>query len=652
MKEHDPLPVNLRLLQLEDAAPDAELIQDKLRREGFVLEATLVANRKDFRAALEKAAPDIILSDYALPGFSGLEALELVLESNPLVPFIIVSGTIGEDIAVETLKKGASDYLMKDRLDRLGFSVRRALAEAANKRLRLQAEKDAHEARALVETILENTPFMIFLKEAQELRFVMFNRAGEELLGYDRKELIGKSDMDFFPPEQAAWFIDKDREVLKESGVLDIPEEVIQTAKKGRRVLHTKKICINGPDGASKYLLGISEDITERKRTEEQLRQAQKMESVGRLAGGVAHDFNNLITAINCYAKLVINTLQPEDARREDVLEILAAGDRAAALTRQLLAFSRKQILNPVALSLNEAVENAAKLLRRLIGEDIKLEIKLAPGPCLALLDPGQLDQVLMNLAVNARDAMPGGGGLRVEICRADMPEAWCAGYGLRPGPLLRLSVTDTGTGMPPDVQEHLFEPFYTTKDISKGTGLGLATVYGIVKQSGGAIEVESAPGRGSAFHIYFPQVSGTGTAAGPEDRPSEGGRETILFVEDEESLLKLGRRVLAGYGYCVLTASDGPGALEVLRGHGRPVDLLITDLVLPGMDGGELARRVAGQCPGLRVLYMSGYTGDVMDRHGIAEGMKSFMQKPFSPESLAIKVRLVLDSPADMARA
>ncbi|MDA8130742.1 MAG: ATP-binding protein [Elusimicrobia bacterium] len=376
--------------------------------------------------------------------------------------------------------------------------------------------------------------------------------------------------------------------------------------------------------------------------SEEQFRQAQKMEAVGRLAGGVAHDFNNLITAINGYGSMLLRSLPPDDARRQDAEEILVAGDRAAALTRRLLAFSRKQVLNPVVLDLNAAVEGASKMLCRLIGEDVRLEVNLGPSPCCITIDPNQVDQVLMNLAVNARDAMPAGGELVITADIADMPESLGAARpGLPAGRLARLTVSDTGTGMTPEVRGHLFEPFFTTKAQGKGTGLGLSTVYGIVKQSGGDIEVETSPGKGTKFLLYFPLSYRPPEAERAAEAAPRGGNETVLLVEDEESLLKLGRRVLSGLGYSVLAAADGAEALTLLSGHGRPVDLLVTDIRLPGMDGGELARLVSARCPGVKILYVSGRI-DPETLAGLPAG-DNFLQKPFSPDTLAAKVRRVL---------
>ena len=399
--------------------------------------------------------------------------------------------------------------------------------------------------------------------------------------------------------------------------------------------------------------LAVKVDITSEKSLESKLFQAQKMESVGRLAGGVAHDFNNLLTAINGYAQFVMEGLPPGDPKRDDVKEILAAGERAAALTRQLLAFSRKQILNPVALDLNAAVGGTLKMLKRLIGEDIRIDPQLAPRPCLVKVDAGQIDQILMNLAVNARDAMPDGGVLTVETAVEELSEDWHRERPWLPsGPLVRLRVTDTGTGMDEEVKTHLFEPFFTTKERGKGTGLGLSTVYGIVRQSGGEIVVASAPGQGSCFSIYLPQLNAGApeTALGAVATKSVGS-ETVLLVEDEETVRRLGLKVLTRCGYKVLAAADGRTALKLLEEHGPGVDLLITDVVMPGMNGRELAKAAAKLCPEMRTLYMSGYTDNAIVHHGVLEPGLAFLYKPFTAQALALKVRTVLDASPDQAR-
>ena len=391
--------------------------------------------------------------------------------------------------------------------------------------------------------------------------------------------------------------------------------------------------------------------------TEEKLLQAQKMESVGRLAGGVAHDFNNILSVIKCYGEFVRKALPPQDPRAEDVQEILTAADRAVALTRQLLAFSRRQIMTPKAADLNKCVSDMTNMLRRLIGEDISLTTGLARTACTVMLDTGQMEQVLVNLVVNARDAMPGGG--KIELSTELLPaseELFLAHPELARGPLVCFRVKDNGSGMTPEVKSHLFEPFYTTKEQGKGTGLGLSTVFGIVKQSGGDIEVESEPGKGTTFRICFPYYQAAPAAVPQEaDEPAKNyakGGETVLLVEDEESLRRLGRRVLASNGYTVLAAGGGEEALKELERYGKPVDLLVTDVVMPGMSGRELGREVARRELAGRILYMSGYTDDAIVKHGVLEPGLAFIYKPFTVDGLLAKVRAVLDGPREEAKA
>ncbi len=812
-----------------------------------------------------------------------------------------------------------------------------------HQRANRQLDKTLRESRDLLESVVENVPLMIFLKDAADLRFVLFNRAGEDLLGYDRKDLLSKNDLDFFPPEQALRFVAKDREVLRDGGILDIPEETVETANKGQRLLHTRKVCVRGLDGTPKYLLGISEDITEQKRSEAalrdseagyrilfgqardsilvleivpggdpvirdlndaavqelgyargelvgkpvsilqdkdddavlklkkilgtqwekgvafevrhkrkdgsvftaeasgrevtlggkrliisvernitekkksaerlekinstllslgpdtannlarlvelfgsmlgadcamynrlegenfkvralwgvcfertefkaentpcykvlsnseaargmvfnelaefsesaclrgkgfksyfghpvkfesgkgvvcvlykracepgeedrkvlgiiaaaigmeeargageaaareseaKLRQSQKMEAVGLLAGGIAHDFNNILTAIKGYCSLVDNALVPEDPSREDMREIMNAADRATNLTRQLLAFSRRQIMAPKVVDLNKTLGDMLKMLRRVIGEDIRLSTKLFSAPCLVKVDPNQIEQVVVNLVLNARDAVSKGGEITMETEVLLPPdEFFSARPELARGRLVCVKVRDNGCGISPEVKKHMFEPFFTTKEQGKGTGLGLSMVYGTVKQSGGDIEVESEPGQGSVFKLYFPLVEAAlpGKAGEPTLETLKGGSETILLVEDEESLRRLGERVLRAGGYTVISAIDGKAALEAVERYGKPVDLLLTDLVMPGMSGRDLALELARRRLAGRILYMSGYTDEAILKHGVLEPGIAFIYKPFTVDALAFKVREVLDSPADQARA
>jgi PAS domain S-box-containing protein len=400
--------------------------------------------------------------------------------------------------------------------------------------------------------------------------------------------------------------------------------------------------------GELSELTGYLFDVTDRKNTEDQLRQAQKMEAIGQLAGGVAHDFNNLLGVISGYAGMLEREIASGSPVKRYVTAIQQASDRAASLTRQLLAFSRKQILQPKVVDLNEITADMEKLIARLIGDDIELVKVRHPSPAFVFADPSQLEQIVLNLAVNARDAMPQGGSLTVETAAADLDEAYAVSHrGTRPGRYVMLAVSDTGVGMSEQTQARIFEPFFTTKEPGKGTGLGLSTVYGIVKQSGGCIWVYSEPGRGATFKVYLPRVEAGAEGAAPpvaQAAPPRGS-EVVLLVEDEEMLRGLIEESLATYGYDVLVARNGADALGVAEQHEGTIDLLLTDAVMPGMGGRELARQLTEARRGLKVLYMSGYTDDTVVRHGVLAAEVAFLQKPFTLDTLARKVRDVLDA-------
>jgi PAS domain S-box-containing protein len=392
----------------------------------------------------------------------------------------------------------------------------------------------------------------------------------------------------------------------------------------------------------------VAEDVSERHALEQQFRQAQKMEAVGRLAGGVAHDFNNLLMVISGYCELLLAQLGADPELRRPAEEILKATDRAAALTRQLLAFSRKQVQTPRVLDLNAVVAEHLKMLPRLIGEDIKLIFSPGAPSGQVRVDPGQIQQVIMNLAVNARDAMPNGGKLIIETANVFLDEQYSRKHHNVPsGEYVLLTITDTGSGMDADTQSHLFEPFFTTKG-QKGTGLGLSTVYGIVKQSGGHIWAESAAGEGTTFNIYLPHIAQLEQAAPQElaeHRPQQG-RETVLIVEDEPALRSLARVFLEARGYTVLEADNGEAALDVARMHRGPIHLLLTDVIMPGMNGRQLAEQFTSDQPGIRVLYMSGYIENAIGRNGTLDPQINLLEKPFTSATLACKVRAVLDAP------
>jgi two-component system, cell cycle sensor histidine kinase and response regulator CckA len=382
---------------------------------------------------------------------------------------------------------------------------------------RNRAREAQRRSNAFITSMVENLPNMIFVKDAKNLKYIRFNKAGEDLLGYSREDLIGKSDYDVFPKAEADFLTETDRQVIQSGRLLDIPEESVMTRDKGQRILHTKKIPLLDPDGTPQYLLGISEDITEHKRLEAQFLQAQKMEAVGRLASGVAHDFNNLLTVINGYSALLVDQLSPEDLRHTLALETLHAGERAGELTKQLLAFSRKQVLTPQPLNFNDSLQSISSILSRLLGQDVTLTMDLAPNLWVIHGDKGQLTQVIMNLVVNARDAMPSGGTVTIVTRNFSVTPEHPDRYRMMPpGDYVHVSVHDTGHGMSPETLAHLFEPFFTTKDVGQGTGLGLSTVYGIVKQSHGYIFVVSALDHGSTFHLYYPRMVAAPAVAAP----------------------------------------------------------------------------------------------------------------------------------------
>ena len=523
----------LRLLQLEDNTVDADLITATLTEGGIPCQSQLVETRQAFVAALKEGRMDLILADYSIPGFDGMTALTLARQHCPDVPFLFVSATIGEELAIDAMHQGATDYVLKQRLGRLVPSVQRALRELDDRNERKRAE-----------------------------------------------------------------------EALRQS--------------------------------------------------EKQFRQSQKMEAVGRLAGGIAHDFNNLLTVIMGYSQVLLTELGPQHPLRGKIDETLKAGERAATLIRQLLTFSSKQSLDPKILSLNTAVTSLESLLRRLIGEDIQLVSKLDPTNGRLRADQAQLEQVLVNLVVNARDAMPKGGTLTIETAQVELTRSPVYHLTpLMPGLYVRLAVSDTGCGMDRNTQSHIFEPFFTTKGEGKGSGLGLSTVFGIVTQCGGAIDVTSRVGQGTRFDLYFPSVESdilTTAPTQPVGQPQRG-TETILLVEDDPSVRTLVRDELRKLGYRVLEAKNGVEACLLATQQTGLVQLLLTDVVMPGMGGRELAQHLSVIKPDLRTLFISGYMDDVGIMAGQEEGTSSFLQKPFTPEVLARAVRNLLDVSTPSAR-
>ncbi|QEL20594.1 hybrid sensor histidine kinase/response regulator [Limnoglobus roseus] len=752
--------LSIRVLHLEDDPADAQLVAHELARAGFTATGTVVVDEAGFTAALADR-PDVILCDWNLPGFDAERAMQIVARECPEVPTLVVSGSIGEEAAAQAIRAGAADYVLKDRLGRLGQAVKYALAHrdliAAERRAREELAASEKRYRALAEGIPQlvwtadaaggityvnrqalefsgRTPYELMgdgwaravhpddadcvlglwgdvvrsgeprdfevrlcradgvyrwhvsrqvavrdasggvvqwigtctdihdrrtagersARDAQILAGVRdavvvtdlngiityWNAGAEELFGWAAAEVISQPYDELLPPaarEAARRFAAEQAAGGEWQGEYECPR------KDGTRVWIDARVRrFDRPDGSPAGILGVSHDVTPRRRLEEQFRQAQKMEAVGRLAGGVAHDFNNLLTVINGYAELMLPGTPVNHPHRVGLAAVRDAGERAAALTSQLLAFSRKAIVAPRVLDLNEVVAQTESLLRRLIGEDVKLAAVLDPAGCRIMADPSQLDQVIMNLAVNARDAMPTGGRLTIQTRRVHLAAAL---GDLRPGQFAELVVSDTGCGMTAEVQAQLFEPFFTTKEPGRGTGLGLAVVHGVVTQASGHVTVESTVGTGTTFRILFPEAATPAAAAAADAVPSDRrGTETVLLVEDEDSVRTLCKIALESQGYRVLAAACGREAMQALDRRDGSIDLLLTDVVMPELCGREFAEAAQTAAPGVKVLYMSGYTDDAVIRHGVREAPTAFLQKPFTPLGLSRKVRAVLD--------
>lgn len=755
------------------------MVTRHLTRAGYDLTMRRVETAESLKAALESEQWDVVLCTYSMPHFHALAALEVLKETGLDLPFIVISGTVGEAVAVEAMRAGAHDYLMKDNLVRLPATIERELQGAKNHRAQKRAEeslkaseaelcvlfaaltdvvmvldrdgryvrvaptsptylykpasellgKTVHEVfpkeeadfflshirRALDEGCMHRTDYSMvvedgrevwfdcsvspmtpdsvvwigrdvteakraekaltqsesrkaaILQSEQELRkseeryrvfvenahdiiyehdlegkFTSINKAGEQITGYTLEETLKLNIADTVGPDH----VDKARQMIraKLDGQSITAYELEVVAKDGRRIPVEVNTSLVFQDGTPIGVQGIARDVTERKQLEEQLRQSQKMEAIGQLAGGVAHDFNNLLTVIGGYSSILLVKLPPDSPYRNSVEEIKKASDRASSLTRQLLAFSRKQILQPKILDLNTVVSDLDKMLRRLIGEDIDLLTITDPNLYKVKADPGQIEQVLLNLVVNARDAMPEGGKLTIETSNAMISKDYAQLHGIPSGPYIMLAVSDTGCGMDAATREHIFEPFFTTKMAGKGTGLGLATLYGIVKQSGGNVWVYSELGHGTTFKIYLQRAeefAETGELTGT--KPTPEGTETVLLVEDDDQVRAILKQILENQGYHVLSASHGDEALAISQEPGD-IQLMITDVVMPQMSGRELAERIVAARPSLRVLFMSGYTDDAIVRHGLLDEKLNFIHKPFDSATVARKVRDVLD--------
>jgi two-component system cell cycle sensor histidine kinase/response regulator CckA len=766
--------IPLRVLVVEPIMADAELNLHELQQAGFQCRPHIVRTREEFLDHLRCFRYDIVLADHRLPGWTGMDALTMLRKSGSEIPFILVTGTLGEEIAVECIRQGVTDYVLKDHLARLPIVVSRALED-----------KTSRDARAfLVEALLQSesnslflfahNPLPMWVFEKESLQFLQVNDAALHHYGYGRTEFLKMSAADLHPPEEISRLLKMfhggstrekaagqwhhrlkggsiiDVEIFLHSmeysgrasalmvaqdvterkraeeekqkfftlventrdfiGVTDLQGNVVYVNPAGRAllgigdpgamkdapayeyvaaedlslfretVLPTIFSCgqwngelrfrhhqtghavpmdyvgflVKDPQtGEPRFIGTVSRDITERRVLEQQLRQAQKFEAIGQLAGGIAHDFNNVIGAIQGWAELGEEQAASTDAPYAGYFKkIHVQCDRVTALIRQLLAFSRRQILEPRNLSLNQSVRDVLSLLGGVIGKDVELHIDLAEDLAVVRVDPTQIEQVLMNFCINARDAMPGGGHLSIETHNAEFSEEECRhNAGLQPGCFAVLSVSDTGIGMDAGVRERIFEPFFTTKETGKGTGLGLATVYGIVKQHGGFVQVESEPDRGSKFHIFLPISAKVSPAEKRppvvQDLPVRGGTETILIAEDHEGVREMARVTLESLGYHVLMAHDGEEAVEMFSAHRESVALVLLDVIMPRRSGPKTYEAIQAIRPGVPVVFATGYSNETAALTEMVERGIAVLRKPYSPGVLCRRIREALDSSA-----
>jgi len=633
----------VRIVFVEENPADADLVLRHLEREGMGGELRRVDTETALVNAIQEFTPDVILTDHSLPELSARDTLRIAQRYAPQTPVIVVTFSLDDETAAGYIQAGAADYVLRTNLSRLPSAVSRALDLRRAREQEVRSQELLRQSEARYRTLLEGVHDVVFAL-APDGMISALSPAFETMTGWLPQRWLGKPFEQLVHPDDIPLVFDLIGRVIH--GDSRPTNRFRIRTSKGDYCVGEVAATPELREGRIVGILGIARDVTERLNLEQQLRQAQKMEAVGRLAGGVAHDFNNILTAITGYADLLLDDLGASDPRRQDVDEIRKAAARAAGLTRQLLAFSRQQVMQVQALDLNALIVETKQMLGRLLGEDIAVAASLASDLGAVKADPGQLEQVIMNLAVNARDAMPEGGKLTFETANVELDELYSREhFPAGPGSYVMLAVTDTGVGMTEDTQAHLFEPFFTTKEKGKGTGLGLATVYGIVKQTGGFIWVYTELGHGSTFKIYLPRATESpqprwhAAPVGPAD-----GTETVLVAEDEAAVRAVARQALSRHGYNVLEAQSAEAALDVAARHSGTIHLLLTDVVMPGMSGRDLARRLADLRPTIRTIYMSGYTEDAITRHGVLEPGLVYVQKPFSPEALARRVREVLD--------
>jgi two-component system cell cycle sensor histidine kinase/response regulator CckA len=770
-------PKRLRLLIADDNPEDVDIYLRYLEKSGFDFEAESVLTREEFVKKLREDRFDVVLSDYRMNGWNGMDALAAVKETCPDVPLILLSGTLGDELAAECIKLGVTDYVLKDHLARLPMALRRAQEEKTMRDAGTRGLAALQESEQHYRTLVENAPEAIVVLDVDKGTFVDCNHIALRLFGVTREEhlrrgpadLSPRSQPDGRPSVQAAreyveaalaggtprfeWVhrnsngddiacevhlvqLPSSTRRLVRGSIIDITErkrgeaalresearyrglvnnatygiywvtiggdllhvnpamihmlgcesekelleirntEALYCDPAARKKVHDEyartgnvdavvewrrkdgkviTVRLNGrrvlnPERDDECVEVIAEEITERLALEKQLVQAQKFEAIGQLAGGIAHDFNNMIGAILGWADMGIEETEAGSRVHRHFEKMRQQADRAAALTRQLLTFARRQILEPCDIDLNQSVIETLSLMEKVIGSDVEIKANLASDLAIVRADPIQIDQVLMNLCINARDSMPEGGSLVVETSNVSIDESFCALQPLaRPGDHALLSVTDTGVGMDAATLDRIFEPFFTTKEPGKGTGLGLATVYGIVRQHGGFLHVYSEPGTGSTFRVYLP-VSTTAEASPAkreEPQPLRGGHETVLFAEDHEGLGQLAVETLTNLGYEVILVKDGAQAIEEFRSHRHRIDLAVLDVILPKHNGPEIYARIHAEEPNMPVIFATGYSPDIALIYKVQQEHLPMLQKPYSPDDLGRKVRETLDQHA-----
>jgi PAS domain S-box-containing protein len=760
----------LRLLIVDDTAADATLIIACLKRTGCAISFDVVELPAPYQDRLQRADYDLVISDRNLRSWTGLDALEVLQQSGKDVPFLSVAGNVGDETAVEYMKRVA-DYVHKHHLNLLPQAIVQGLREKAHCDEEARLHARILDGKTEWELTFDSVPDAMLIMDDQ-CRVQRANRAASETLALPFARLIGQPCYEVLhglaqappgcPHEQLLRTGTAQREDYEESrlgktfdvtstplrdsngtfrGCIHVMRDISDRKRAEQALRHSMErhrsliaatsqvvwstdssgavvddlptwreftgksaeetwgrgwldavhpddrkrvreawlnaveslspynvefrilrkdgeyrdfaargVPVLETDGTIREWVGTCTDITDQRQLEEQYRQAQKMEAVGRLAGGVSHDFNNLLGVIIGYSDLLLGSLPPDGLLRNKVEQIKKAGYRAASLTRQMLVFSRKQVLTPKVLDLNDVVSETSKMLIRVLGEDIELITNLNPALGYVKADLTQIDQVIMNLAINASDAMPNGGKLFIETTNVELDQEYNRQHHMevQPGSYVLLTLSDTGIGMDKHTQAHMFEPFFTTKDVGKGTGLGLATVYGIIKQSGGYVRVYSEVGKGTTFKVYMPRVKDMLRPVQSEastHRPPASG--TILLVEDEDSLRELSHQLLESMGYRVIEAANGADAIRIAGQCADPIQLLMTDVVMPGMSGLELVERMADSRSQMKVLYVSGHTDDVIVRHSILKPGVAFLQKPFSRDALANRIQEVLAAPS-----